>query len=68
VPEYADHASRGDYNQFQLTPPVFEPGFHPVCRPRRPPPVAAQRMIRGIAQHREECRDMRRVGSVEDLV
>jgi hypothetical protein len=33
VPEYIDHARRGDYNQFQLTPPVFEPGFQkrPGC-------------------------------------
>src|SRR5256714_4683081 len=29
---------------------------------------AAQRMIGGIAQHEEECRDMRRVNFVEDLV
>jgi predicted permease len=29
---------------------------------------AAQRMIGGIAQYKEECRDMRRVNSVEDLV
>src|SRR5437879_13727806 len=29
---------------------------------------AAQRMIGGIAQHKEECRDMRRVKFVEDLV
>src|SRR5256884_437422 len=29
---------------------------------------AAQRMIGGIAQYKEECRDMRRVNFVEDLV
>ena len=29
---------------------------------------AAQRMIGGIAQYKEECRDMRRVDFVEDLV
>ena len=29
---------------------------------------AAQRMIGGIAQYNEECRDMRRVNFVEDLV
>ncbi|PYT11145.1 MAG: hypothetical protein DMG59_27220, partial [Acidobacteria bacterium] len=36
-----------------------------------PPEVArqaAQRMIGGIAQYKEECRDMRRVNFVEDLV
>src|SRR5215471_4048406 len=29
---------------------------------------AAQRTLGGIAQYKEECRDMRRVNSVEDLV
>ena len=29
---------------------------------------AARRMIGGIAQYKEECRDMRRVNFVEDLL
>src|SRR4051794_5230827 len=51
------------FHLYQLTEENISSGMPPEEARR-----AAQRMIGGIAQYKEECRDMRRVNFVEDLV
>jgi predicted permease len=51
------------YHLDQLTEENISSGMPPEEARR-----AAQRMIGGTARYKEECRDMRRVGFVEDLV